>query len=500
MQDVSGAWLMTSLAPKPIMVALMQTASTLPIFLLSLPAGAMADVADRRRLLILFQLWMAVGAALLGLLTVGGLTTPLVLLVLTFVLQAGGALSGPAWQAIVPELVPRSDLQGAVALGAMGFNISRAVGPALGGLVAAIFGSGAVFLLNAVSFLGVVVVVYRWDRPAPESALPTERFMGAIRTGMRYVIHAPELHALLIRALLFAFCASALWGLLPLLARKELGLGSFGYGVMLGCLGTGAVVAALILPKVRQKFSAEQLAILAQLLFAMVLVGLALLHNVVLAGIAMGLGGVAWLSLFSTLTSGVQLAVPSWVRGRVMASYGIVFFGGLAGGSVLWGTVASFVDIPAALLIAALALGGALLFTMRYRLPAAENLDLRPSRRWTETERIAGPEHDRGPVLVTVEYRIDPPSAREFARAMQGMRRIRLRDGAIEWGLFHDTTDLGRYVEFFIVESWLDHLRQHERFTVSDRATAKLVQSFHVGETPPVASHMLYAYGSEPES
>lgn len=500
MQDVSGAWLMTSLAPKPIMVALMQTASTLPVFLLSLPAGAMADVADRRRLLILFQLWMTVGAATLGVLTVGGLTTPLVLLVLTFVLQIGGALSGPAWQAIVPELVPRGDLPAAVALGAMGFNLSRAVGPALGGLVAAAFGPGAVFLLNAASFLGVVVVVGRWHRIAPESALPTERFLSAIRAGMRYVIHAPELHAFLIRAFLFAFCASALWGLLPLLVRTELGLGSFGYGVLLGCLGAGAVVAALVLPKVRQRFSAEHLVTLAQLLFAMVLVALAVLHNSLLVGIAMGAGGVAWLSLFSTLITGVQLAVPSWVRGRVMASYGIVFFGGLAGGSVLWGTVASFVDIPATLLIAALALGAALLFGLRYRMPVAENLDLRPSTRWSETARIVEPHPDQGPVLVTVEYRIDPGSSREFARAMQGMRRIRLRDGAIEWGLFHDTADLARYVEFFIVESWLDHLRQHERFTVSDRATAKLVQSFHVGETPPVASHMLYAYGSEPES
>ena len=500
MQDVAGAWLMTSLAPKPIMVALMQTASTLPVFLLSLPAGAMADVADRRRLLIFFQLWMTVGAAILGVLTVGGLTTPLVLLVLTFALQMGGALSGPAWQAIVPELVPRADLHGAVTLGAMGFNIARAVGPALGGLVAAAFGPGAVFLLNAASFLGIVVVIYRWRRPVPESALPTERFLSAIRTGMRYVIHAPELHAFLIRAFIFAFCASALWGLLPLLARTELGLSSFGYGVLLGCLGTGAVVAALVLPKVRQRFSAEHLVALAQLLFAMVLVALAVLHNAVLVSLAMGAGGVAWLSLFSTLTTGVQLAVPSWVRGRVMASYGIVFFGGLAGGSVLWGTVASFVDIPATFLIAAIALGVALLCSLRYRMPVAENLDLRPSTRWPETERITEPQHDQGPVLVTVEYRIDPRSAGEFARAMQGMRRIRLRDGAIEWGLFHDTKDLDRYIEFFIVESWLDHLRQHERFTVSDRSTAKLVQSFHVGKTPPVASHMLYAYGSEPES
>jgi len=500
MHDVAGAWLMTSLAPKPIMVALMQTATTLPIFLLSLPAGAMADVADRRRLLIFFQLWMTVGATVIGLLTVTGLTTPLVLLILTFTLQVGGAVSGPAWQAIVPELVSRADLHGAVALGAMGFNIARAVGPALGGLVAAAFGPGAVFLLNAASFLGVVVVVYRWHRPVPENALPTERFLSAIRTGMRYVIYAPALHALFVRALLFAFCASALWGLLPLLARKELGLSSFGYGILLGCLGTGAVVAALILPRVRQRFSAERVVTLAQFLFAVVLVGLALLQHVVLVGVAMGVGGVAWLTLFSTLTGGVQLAVPSWVRGRVMAGYSIVFFGGLAGGSALWGAIASFVDIPVTLLIASIAMGASLLFVSRYRMPVAEDLDLRPSTRWPETERIMEQCRDQGPVLVTVEYRVDPRSAREFARAMQGMRRIRLRDGAIEWGLFRDTKDPDRHTEFFIVESWLDHLRQHERFTVSDRETAKFVQSFHVGEKPPVVSHMLYAYGSEPDS
>ena len=501
MHDVAGAWLMTSLAPKPIMVALMQTASTLPLFLLGLPAGAMADVTDRRRLLIFFQLWMSVAAAVIGLFTVGGLTTPVLLLVLTFVLQIGGALSGPVWQAIVPELVPRTDLHAAVALGAMGFNVSRAIGPALGGLLAAALGPGAVFLLNAVSFLGVVAVIYHWRRPVPESALPTERFFAAIRTGMRYVVHAPELHALFMPAFLFAFCASALWGLLPLLARESLGLSSFGYGVLLGCLGTGAVVGAFILPKVRRQISAEHLVALAQLLFALVLIGLAVLRNALLVGLLMGVGGVAWLSLFSTLTAGVQLAVPSWVRGRAMASYGIVFFGGLAGGSALWGMVASFTDISAALLIAAMALGVAFVFNLRYRMPVGENLDLTSSAFWRETERVS-PETppDQGPVLVTIEYKIDPLSAREFAQAMRSMRRIRLRDGALQWGLFHDTADVSRYVEFFIVESWLEHLRQHERFTVSDLAAAKLVRSFHVGKAAPTVSHLLYAYGSESKS
>lgn len=497
MQDVAGAWLMTILAPRPIMVALMQTATTLPIFLLSLPAGALADVIDRRRLLLFCQIWMMAGAALLGILTMGGMTTPWVLLVLTFALTMGGAMSMPAYQAVVPELVSRSELHKAVTLGAMAFNLARAVGPALGGLIVAAFGPGVVFLLNAASFLGVVVVIYRWRRRAPESALPTERFLNAIRAGIRYVVHAPELHSILIRTVLFAFCGSALWALLPLFASREMGLGSFGYGMLLGCLGSGAVVAALILPKIRQKFSVGMLVGGAQLLYAGVLVGLSFTHNVLLVGLAMGLAGLAWISLLSTFNSEVQVVIPSWVRGRVMATYGIVFFGGLAGGSVLWGAVASLVGTPATFAIAALGLASGLLLVMRLRLPSSEGLDLRPSIRSSHPDWAIGTELDSGPVLVTIEYRIDPRSAVEFTRAMQPMRRIRLRNGAMQWGLFNDTKDPGRYIELFIVESWLEHLRQHERFTVSDRATEKLIRSFHVGEDPPKVSHMLYAYGPE---
>ena len=356
------------------------------------------------------------------------------------------------------------------------------------------------FLLNAASFLGVTVVLFRWHRVAPESALPAERFLGAIRTGVRYVLHAPELHALLLRTFLFTFCASAVWALLPLLARRNLGFGSFGYGVLFGCLGAGAVIAALILPRMRQRWSADILVALAQTLFSAILVSLAFLRAPILVGLAMGLAGVGWVSLLSILNGGVQAAVPAWVRGRAMACFNMVFFAGMAGGSVLWGTIASFADIPTTLVVAAVGLAGTLVFAIRYRVSTSEGLDLSPSVRWSETDQMVEPRAEYGPVLVTVEYRIDPRDSQGFARAMQGMRRIRLRTGAIEWGIFRDATNATRYVEFFIVESWLDHLRQHERFTVTDRATAKLVQSFHVGETSPIVSHMLYAYGSEQET
>jgi MFS family permease len=289
-----------------------------------------------------------------------------------------------------------------------------------------------------------------------------------------------------------------MWALLPLLARRTLGFGSFGYGVLLGCFGAGAVAAAIILPRLRQRWSADALVLLAQAIFAAFLVSLTFLRAPILVGLAMGVGGVGWVSLLSIFYGGVQVAVPAWVRGRAMACLNMVFFAGMAGGSVLWGAVASLADIPATLVVAAICLAGTLVFAIRYRVSTSEGLDVSPSVRWSETGQMVEPDARYGPVLVTVEYRIEPRSSVEFSRAMQeGMRRIRLRTGAIQWGLFRDAADATRYVEFFIVDSWLEHLRQHERFTVSDRATAKLVQSFHAGEAPPVVSHMLYAYASE---
>jgi MFS family permease len=501
MRDVAGAWLMTSLAPTPIMVALMQTATSLPMFLLSMPAGALADVVDRRRLLIFNQVWIMAVAALIGGLTLAGVITPVLLLLFTFVLQIGGAMTVPAYQAVVPELVPRADLHSAVTLGAMGFNISRAAGPALGGLIVALLGPAPVFFISAATFVGVLAVLYRWHREAPESALPTERVFAAMRTGLRYVLHAPEIHAPLVRALIFIFCGSAVWALLPLLVKQEMGLGSSGFGLFLGCLGAGAVAAAFILPAIRQRFSADVIVNAAQVLFAAVLVSIGGFHHPVFVGFAMAVGGVAWISIFSTCNAEMQTSVPSWVRGRVMAMFGIVFFGGMAAGSSLWGAVASLTGIPATLVCAGLVLGSGLALAVRYRFRSSEGLDLRPSMHWSQQELVIEPELDQGPVLVSIEYRVEPVRAREFTRAMRALRRIRLRTGAFEWGLFRDTKDERRFVEYFLANSWLEHLRQHERFTVADHEINKIARSFHVGDSPPVVSHMLYAYRlkEEPE-
>jgi MFS family permease len=491
MQNVGAEWLMTSIAPSPMMVALMQTAEMTPLFLLALPAGALADVVDRRWLLLMTQGWMLIAAVALAVLTLAGLTGAWTLLLLTFALGLGAALNAPAWQAIVPELVPRSELAAAVSLNSVAFNIARALGPALGGIVVALAGSWAVFMLNAVSFLGIILVLYRWQREPSESMLPTERVVGAMRAGLRYVRHSPELRTVLLRTGLFVVCASALWAMLPLIARRELGLSAVAYGVLLGGLGAGAVLAAFILPLIRRSMSLNLLVVCGTVLFAGVTLTLAYVRVLSLLALAMVLGGIAWMALMSSFNISVQTVVPAWVRARALAIYLLVFFGGMAIGSALWGAVATRLGIPRALLCAVLAMLAGLLAAVRYPLAASEALDLNPSLHWSEPTVVIEPHPEDGPVLVTVEYQIDPARVDEFRKAMDGVKRIVRRDGAMRWGLFNDQANEGRYLETFLVESWAEHMRQHARVTNADREIQDFARSFHIGDEPPVVTHLI---------
>jgi MFS family permease len=496
MQDVGASWLMTELAPTPLMVALIQTAGALPVFLLSFAAGALADIVDRRRLLIFSQSWMLVAAAGLGALTVFHLTTPLVLLTFTFLLGLGNALNGPVWNAIVPELVPRAEVAPAVSINSVGYNVARAVGPALGGLVVAAAGSGSVFLLNAASFLGVIVVFYRWRRKRSKSVLPAERVVGAMRAGFRYVAYAPSIRSTLVRLTLFMLGASAFWGLVPLFARQNLGRGAAGYGVLLGFFGSGAVLAGSILPRLQRRLGIKRLLGSTTLLNVGALLLMAVWHVYPVACVAAFAAGFAWTSVLSTFNTSVQLNTAGWVRGRAMAFYQVTYFAALGAGSAIWGSVAEHVGIPQALLVAALALALGLIVAARYPVSFGEGLNFAPSSRPVPTVVIE-PEAEQGPVLVTVEYRIDPQRAAEFASAMLELGRIRRRDGAVDWGLYEDVVEHGRYLETFVVESWGEHLRQHERGTVSDQQIRERVRSFHLLEGPPPISHLLYAYHQE---
>lgn len=489
--EVAAGWLMTSLTPEPFLVSLVQAATGLPMFFLALPAGALADVLDRRRILLVTQTWMMLGAIGLGVATALDAVTPWVLLGFTALLGLGTAFNAPAWQASVPEVAPAGQLPAAVALNSLSFNLARAAGPAIGGLLLATLGATANFLLNAASFVAVLVVLARWRRPPRESLLPSERFFGALRTGARYVRHAPALRAVLVRGGVFVAAGSALWALLPLVARIELGGGPGEYGALLGAFGSGAVAGAANLHRLRRRFGFDRLAAVATLVFAAALVVLAATDSVAVAAVALFAAGGGWLSTLSGFNVAAQTAVPSWVRARALASYLVVFYGAMAGGSMLWGALAGRVGTSAALVTAAAGLVAGLLAMLRYPLTVREAGTLAPSRHWPAPFLASEPEADRGPVLVSVEYLVAPERAVEFARVMQGVRESRRRSGAIRWGLWADASVPGRYLETFVDESWLEHLRHHERVTAEDRDVEAAARAFHLGEEAPRVSHFL---------
>jgi MFS family permease len=496
MQDVGASWLMTELAPSPLMVALIQTAGALPVLLLSFAAGALADIVDRRWLLIFSQFWMLVAAAGLGLLTIFHLTSPFMLLAFTFLLGFGNALTGPVWQAIVPELVPREEVGAAISINSVGFNVARAVGPALGGIVVAALGSGAVFLLNAVSFLGVIVVFYRWKRKPRKSVLPAERVLGAMQAGWRYVAHAPSIRFTLVRLMLFMLGASAFWGLVPLFARQDLKSGAAAYGALLGFFGSGAVLAGSILPRTQRKFGLRKLLNYATFLNIFALILMAVLRYYPVACVATFALGFAWTTELSTFNTSVQLNTAAWVRGRAMAFYQLTYFVMLGAGSALWGTVAEHIGMARALLGAAVALILGVIVEERFPVRFADGLNFEPSAGPSPVV-LTEPLAEHGPVLVTVEYYIDPKTSAEFSAAMLDLGRFRRRDGAVDWGLFEDVAEEGRFLETFVVESWGEHLRQHERATIADRKISQRANSFHIRDIPPAVSHLLYAYYQE---
>jgi MFS family permease len=491
-QNVGAAWLMTSLAPEPLFVALVQVASSLPFFLLAIPAGALADVVDRRRFSLFALGWLVVTTALLAGLAFAGLTGPLALLGLTFAIGVGSALLGPALAAIIPDLVPRDQIASAVSLNGISMNVARAAGPAIGGLVVAAVGAGATFALNAVSFFAVMLVILRWRREPLERKLPPEELFGAIRAGIRYVRHSPPLRTVLVRGGTFMLPASAVWALLPLYAREELDLGAAGYGILLGFFGIGAVVCGVLLPRLRGRLGVERVATGAAFAFALSQLALGLLPEIAAAAVALFVAGATWIALLTTLMASAQIAIASWVRARALAAYMLVQFGGLAAGSAAWGAIAGAVGVPESFTLAGIAVALGRLACWRRVLPEGAGPDLAPAPRWPDPEIVRTFEPDRGPALVTVEYQIDPADAERFARAMRELRSIRLRDGAIRWGLWDDIGQEGRFLESFVVESWLEHLRQHERITAADRAAQAIAHAFHRGSEPPVVRHFIH--------
>jgi MFS family permease len=491
--DVGAAWLMTSLSPSPLMVSLIQVAANSPFFLLALPGGALGDIVDKRRLLLMTQIAMMLLSALLGVLTLAGLISPVGLLLILFAVEIFDALAGPAWQTLVPEIVDPKDMRAAITLNSVGINVARAVGPAMGGaLVAVTKTSGPAFLLNALSFLGVIAFLWRWKRRTEKTALPAERLVGAMRVGARYVRYSPRFRATLVRIGAFMLFSSAVATLLPVIARTYLHRGPGAYGVLLGFMGAGAVAAVPVLQSAQRLMKTDGLLAIATAMSAFVELALGTVHNFpILCGVML-VAGIAWLTVMSSMNNAAQSVLPSWVRARAMAVYLMVFFGAMTAGSILWGVIATRLGAPMAMTIAAAGLVSTLALIPRYRMVEHEKLNLNPSLHWPAPMIALPILNDRGPVLVTVEYRVDPQHAEAFIQAMEKIRLQRMRTGAFQWGLFNDAADPTQFVETFLSESWAEHVRQHGRVTVADREIQDSIKAFQMGKEP-VVRHLIHA-------
>lgn len=491
MQSAAAGWFMTSLDPRPLTVALVQVAASLPMFIFAIPAGALGDIIDRRKLIIAVQIGLTILISIFVFLIRVDLVTPTVLLGFVFLAAAAAALIMPVWQSIVPLLVSPRLLQPAVALNSVGVNVSRAIGPAFAGIVIAAWGMSAPFWLNAVSNIGVIAALIWWrPRSAEASNLPPERFFLAVRAGLRYARHNPHLRATQIRASGFFVFASAYWALLPLVARDQVAGGPALYGVLLGAIGAGAVAGAAALPWLQAALGPDRVVAAGAFGTALALALFALARQPATALAASVIAGVSWIIVLATLNVSAQVSLPSWVRGRGLSIYNTVMFLCLTIGSAIWGKVASWAGLPAAHLLAGLGIVIAVPALWAWKLKTGAALDLTPSRHWPKPVGSDDIAIDRGPVLVTVEYQIKTSDREPFLNAIAHLAGERRRDGAFDWQIFEDPEGKGRFVEAFMLSSWAEHLRQHDRVTDADRDMQEVVNRFQVHGTPNV-THLI---------
>lgn len=491
MNETAAVWTMTALSSSPLLVALMQTMAGLPLFLLALPAGALADLVDRRKLILAAQTGALLTAAGMTFFAWRGQLSAPVLLLATFQLGVASAFTMPAWQAMIPELVGRSQLSAALALGSVGFNTARSLGPVAGGLLVAAYGPTPVFALNTLSFGAVLFAAWR-IRPGPsQKSAEKERMMGAMAAALRYARHAPAMQAVLLRSAVHVFAAVAPVALLPILTHRRGWTGS-DFGMLMSCYGLGAIVVALFaLPRLRAKFSFDFVVTGAGLASAAAAALLTVTQDRITTGAALALAGAGWMTALNTFSVAAQSAFPNWVRARSSAIYLVAIQGAFAMGALAWGRVLHDWGAQPALVSAAALLLASTGLRRWWPISHVDKLDLTPSNHWPDHTLTTVPEPDDGPVLVTIEYRVPPQDEGAFREAMKALRKIRLRDGAYRCSLFVDLNDPQVYRETFIVGSWAEHLRQHRRSTVEDKRIELAATGFHQAADPPVVRHLL---------
>ncbi len=490
-QSVGASWLMISIAQSADMVALVQASVALPVMLLSLAAGALADNRDRRLVMLGTQVFMLVVSVALTAVAWAGAITPWLLLMFTFLIGCGSAFNSPAWQASVRDMVPRAELPGAVAINSVGFNIARSVGPAIGGAIVAAASASAAFAVNAASYLGIIVVLARWRPERAPEILPREALGAAMAAGVRYVSMSPAIRRVLLRSAFFGAGASGLVALMPLVAKDTLGGGPQTYGLMLGAFGIGAILGAVGAARFRREYSTESIVRVACIAFAAAaaIAGVSTELPATLAGLL--LAGAGWVLALATFNVAVQLAAPRWVVARALALYQMAAFGGIAAGSWLWGVVAHQESTAYSLVACAAVLVACAAFGFWRPLAQSEDVDLDPLRHWKEPETAVPVTPQTGPVVITIEYLIRPEDQMRFLRAMSERRRTRRRDGALNWRLLRDLSDPERWVERYETPTWLDYLRLNNRMTRNDAVVPESLRALHRGPEPPRVRRMI---------
>jgi MFS family permease len=496
MYDVGASWLMTSLAPNPLFVSLITTASTLPIFLFALPSGALSDIFDRRNILLITCGYMFTVSIILGMLTLLGVTTTSLLLILTFALGAGTTMIRTPIIPTMSALVSRSEMPAALTLSAVASNIGRAVGPTVGGFIVAAIAPWAVFFLNSASFIVMIIVLSKLPRKSQaQTLLPQENIIGAIRAQIRYVRHSQAAHVLMVRAGLFTLCSSALLSLLPLLAKHELRLDSTGFGLLLGSFGTGAIIGGItFLPKLQSKVSIESLMTGSIGLLAVVIFTMGYVRDFGILCIVMGSGGVVYITILSKLYTIGMKSAPKWIGARVLAVYLLVLNGGLAVGSVIWGTMANTMGIPITLSVASIALAATIIARKRYSTTLVDDLDFTPagSDHWSLPPQLSvDPPNSEGQALITIDYRIDPKLSDEFEQSIRELGRTLKSEGMAYWELFQDPADIGHYLEIRIADTWTEHMRQHERVTKNVQLMEDDIRALLKDGPQPIVSHYI---------
>jgi MFS family permease len=462
------------------------------MLLLALPAGVLADSFDRRRLLVGLQLGTLVVGGVLTVVTAAGDISPPVLLALTFLIGCGQAMSMPPWQALIPDVVPSGEVRAASALGAVSMNLARAVGPALAGLLITQVDVWLVFAINTAAYAVLALVVLRWGPAGRVSGDMPERFGPALRAGVRYVRHSGVVRRLLLRSALFVLPGTALWALLPLVASRLLGLGSGGYGILLGALGVGAVAGAAVLPRFLTRVSTGVMMFAASVVFAAAEAGIVVVRDLPLAVVLLLPAGAAWLAVLSTLGAATQVFLPSWVRARGLSVQQIVFMGGQAVGALLWGLAATYLGLVPVFVVAAVLMVLGAATSAIWPLFDTARLDRTAAVYWPEPQLMVEPDRDEGPVLITVTFTVPPENERHFVEAMQRVQASRRRTGATRWNLYRDAAVPGRFMETFLVPSWEEHLRQHrERLTGTDQDIEREALTLAAG--PPEVAHLLRA-------